>query len=143
MEWEAIAHGTSELETVFPLREIRSSKHETRNKCKCSKFEYLNIVSDFGFRISSFPLLSSGGSAARTPSGRRPISTARLKPLRAVHLLPVNPVISRGAQRDLILGTASRLDAFSVYPHSTIATQQCPWQDNWYTRGRFFSVLSY
>ena len=24
-----------------------------------------------------------------------------------------------------------------------IATQQCPWQDNWYTRGSFFPVLSY
>ena len=24
-----------------------------------------------------------------------------------------------------------------------LATQQCPWQDNWYTRGMFISVLSY
>jgi len=27
----------------------------------------------------------------------------------------------------LILGWASRLYAFSAYPHPTIATQRCPW----------------
>ena len=46
----------------------------------------------------------------------RPISTPRLKPLRALHLAPINVVISHGPHRYLILGWASHLDAFSAYP---------------------------
>ncbi len=51
----------------------------------------------------------------------RPISTGQLHPLPNFHILPINLVISEGSsvpitrEGDLILGRASRLDAFSIY----------------------------
>ena len=55
----------------------------------------------------------------------RPISTAKLKALLPVHTQPINVVVFDGplgessSQGDLILGGASRLDAFSGYPVRT------------------------
>src|ERR1700685_2088273 len=55
----------------------------------------------------------------------RPISIARLNPLRGLHLRPIDVVVyngSYGGSRPtgyLVLGGASRLDAFSVYPVRT------------------------
>jgi len=64
----------------------------------------------------------------------RPISTGQLHALLRFHLPPINPVVSRGSSGvwvplpegrgartagDLILGSASRLDAFSGYPVAT------------------------
>ena len=51
----------------------------------------------------------------RVPWRTRLISTARLKPLRALHLPPINLVVSEESKRNLILGGASCLDAFSAY----------------------------
>ena len=51
----------------------------------------------------------------------RAISNARLKSLRILHLRPIKllvsecPVLARGLMGFLILGRASRLDAFSAY----------------------------
>jgi len=52
------------------------------------------------------------------------ISTRRLHPLPSFHLGPIKPVVSRWPYPvipvgDLILGWASRLDAFSGYPVRT------------------------
>ena len=58
-------------------------------------------------------------------SSPRPISTARLNPLRDLHLRPIKQVVYlwpysfRGRMGDLVLGRASRLYAFSAYPHQT------------------------
>src|SRR3954468_15482759 len=54
----------------------------------------------------------------------RAISTARLKRLRAVHLRPINLVVSQGPSgtlrsRSVILGRVSHLDAFSGYLRAT------------------------
>ena len=55
----------------------------------------------------------------------RPISTARLRRLPALHLPPIHAVVSCGPSGtsygtgDLILGGASHLDAFSGYPFPT------------------------
>ena len=35
------------------------------------------------------------------------------------------------------------LRCFQRLSHPDVANQQCPWHDNWYTRGLFVSVLSY
>ena len=43
----------------------------------------------------------------------------------------------------LILGLASRLDAFSVYPFRAIVIRPWPGRANRYARGAFISVLSY
>ena len=56
--------------------------------------------------------------------GSRPISTAQLHPLPGFHLRPIYLVVSQGpyrltAEGGLILGWASRLDAFSGYPVDT------------------------
>lgn len=58
------------------------------------------------------------------PSSPRPISTGRLKALRPLHLRPINQVVLLGSYPvnpvgGLILGWASRLDAFSAYPVRT------------------------
>ena len=43
----------------------------------------------------------------------------------------------------LILGPASRLDAFSGYPIRTWLPGLCRWRDNRYTSGSSIPVLSY
>ena len=50
-----------------------------------------------------------------------PISSSQLHTLLHFHLCPINLIVSKGTyfligMGDLILGGASRLDAFSVYP---------------------------
>src|SRR5690554_7568486 len=51
--------------------------------------------------------------------------------------------MSACAEGWVILGQASRLDAFSGYPFRTWLPSTCRWRDNWYTRGSSTSVLSY
>ena len=52
------------------------------------------------------------------------MSTSPLNPLLDLHAWPLDPVVYRESylvvpERDLILGLASRLDAFSGYPFHT------------------------
>jgi hypothetical protein len=54
----------------------------------------------------------------------RPISTGQLSALLRLHTRPINLVFFKGSYQvnpvgDLILGSASRLDAFSAYPIHT------------------------
>ena len=73
---------------------------------------------------------------------QRLISTARLKPLRALHLRPINQVISLEPMKpNLEEGFALR--CFQRLSSPNAATQRCPWQDNWYTGGSCIPVLSY
>ncbi len=63
--------------------------------------------------------------------GSRPISTAQLHPLPGFHLRPIYLVVSQGpywlyAMGGLILGWASRLDAFSGYPVDTWLPSDAP-----------------
>src|SRR6185437_6860197 len=50
---------------------------------------------------------------------------------------------SRGSRGDVILGSASHLDAFSASPLRDIATRRWPWPANRNTSGRAAPVLSY
>ena len=57
-------------------------------------------------------------------SSPRPISTAKLNASRHLHTQPINLVVYKGSYLIqsvgyLIFGSASRLDAFSVYPIRT------------------------
>ena len=57
-------------------------------------------------------------------SSPRPISTRKLNASPRLHIEPINLVVCKGSylfktMGYLILGTASRLDAFSVYPIRT------------------------
>ena len=76
------------------------------------------------------------------------VSTGQLKRLPALHTRPIDLVIFQEPSfpegtGGLILRRASRLDAFSVYPGRTLATQRCPERDNWHTRGTSLPILSY
>ena len=59
-------------------------------------------------------------SNQRAKLSPRPISTSQLNTSPCVHLWPINLIIFEGSyflrMGNLILGGASRLDAFSVYP---------------------------
>ena len=56
---------------------------------------------------------------------RSSVSTGWLRRLPALHVRPINLIVFQGTssalrrKRDLILGAASRLDAFSAYPYRT------------------------
>ena len=87
-------------------------------------------------------LLSITGQASRL------ISTGRLKPSRTLHLPPIDVVISNEPSGGLShgipnLGVCFALRGFQRLSLPNIATRQCPWQNNRYTRGSFAPVLSY
>ena len=73
----------------------------------------------------------------------RPISTGQLNPLLGLHLRPINPVISRGPSGRAHLGGGFTLRCFQRLSLPDVATQRCPEQDNWKTRGQSVPVLSY
>src|SRR5213596_1812 len=61
-------------------------------------------------------------SRPRRDQASRAISTARLKRSRALHLPPINVVVSHGPLGVLRPGSVSHLDAFSGYPRATSLT---------------------
>ena len=73
----------------------------------------------------------------------RAISTARLNVSPRLHLRPIDVVVCDGPWRDLILESASCLDAFSTYPVQTLLPGGAPRRDNRYTGGLSSTVLSY
>ncbi len=82
------------------------------------------------------------GQAARL------ISIARLNTLLCVHLRPIYLVISQEPSGGLChgiphLGGGFPLRCFQRLSLPNIATQRCPWRDNWYTSGSSIPVLSY
>src|SRR5689334_18795341 len=84
----------------------------------------------------------------KTGQASRVISTGRLKPLRALHLLPIDVVISDDPSGGISHGiphlrVCFALRGFQRLSRPNIATRQCPWQNNRYTRGSFAPVLSY
>ena len=79
---------------------------------------------------------------------RSAVSTGQLRRLLTLHIRPIDLVVFQEPSRhkaagDLVWRGVSRLDAFSVYPGRTLATQRCPERDNWNTRGASLPVLSY
>src|SRR6267143_2512034 len=84
----------------------------------------------------------------RRDQASRAISTARLKRSRAVHLPPINLVVSQGPLGALRLGSVHLGEGFPLrciqrLSPRDIANRRCPWQDSRDTRGRFVRVLSY
>ncbi len=70
------------------------------------------------------------------------ISTPRLKLLPILYLEPINLVISQDPKKPN-LEDGFTLRCFQRLSKPYVATQQCPWQNNWYTRGTSIPVLSY
>ena len=78
----------------------------------------------------------------------RPISTGRLHTLLRFHLRPINLVVYQGPLGTLRSGRSCLevgfpLRCFQRLSRPNIATQHCPWRDNWHTRGSSIPVLSY
>ena len=65
-------------------------------------------------------LFQAGRAFVKFKLRPRPISTASLQASRLFHSQPINLIVFKGSysllMRSLILGRASRLDAFSIYP---------------------------
>lgn len=62
------------------------------------------------------------------------ISTPRLHALPHFHLEPINLMVSEEFMSSHLKG-GFVLRCFQYLSFPNVATQQCPWQDNWYTRG--------
>ena len=108
----------------------------------------LGLLADCGSRLALRPDVDTSAEQRISAEKRSAVSTGQLRRLLALHTRPIYPVVfrepsSHKGKGDLILQRVSRLDAFSVYPGRTLATQRCRERDNWHTRGSSLSILSY
>ena len=80
-------------------------------------------------------------------SSPRAISTGQLHTLLYFHLRPINQIVFLGPYSIMDershLRESFTLRCFQRLSRPYIATQLCPWQDNWCTRGMSIPVLSY
>ncbi len=74
---------------------------------------------------------------------KRPISTGQLRTSLLLHIQPINVVIYHGPSGRTHLEVGFSLICFQRLSFPDLATERCPWQDNSYTRGQYFPVLSY
>ena len=91
---------------------------------------------------------SNLAKAESVDQASRLISIARLNLLPDLHLRPIYLVIFKEPSGGLIhgisgLGGGLALRCFQRLSLPDIATQRCPWRDNWYTSGPSIPVLSY
>src|SRR5947208_17121403 len=96
--------------------------------------------------LTSGVVVSRLTSRPRRDQASRAISTARLKRSRALHLPPINLVVSQGPSGALRLGSVHLGEGFPLrciqrLSPRDIAIRRCPWQDSRDTRGRFVRVL--
>ncbi len=86
-------------------------------------------------------------ATCRLGSSPRPISTGQLHALLHFHLRPIYDVVYIGpySMKDerSYLRVGFTLRCFQRLSLPDVATQLCPWQDNWCTRGLSIPVLSY
>ena len=80
-------------------------------------------------------------------SSPRLISTGQLHALQRFHLRPINDVVYIEpylikSERSHLRGSFT-LRCLQRLSRPNVATQLCPWQDNWCTRGSSIPVLSY
>ena len=73
----------------------------------------------------------------------RVISTTRLRTLPHFHLWPIDVVVSHDPLKKSHLVVGFALICFQRLSLPDVATQRCPWRDNWYTSGQSNPVLSY
>ena len=76
-------------------------------------------------------------------SSFRLISISQLNTLPRLHLWPINDIVYVEPQWRSYLRESFTLRCFQRLSRPYVATQPCPWQDNWYTRGMSIPVLSY
>ena len=96
-------------------------------------------------------IISTGSCLVRLTancrSSPRAISTGQLHTLPCFHLRPINQIVFLGPYSIMDershLRESFTLRCFQRLSRPYIATQLCPWQDNWCTRGTSIPVLSY
>ena len=76
-------------------------------------------------------------------SSFRLISISQLHTLLRFHLWPIYDIVYVEPQWRSYLGESFTLRCLQRLSRPYIATQPCPWQNNWYTRGTSNPVLSY
>ena len=84
---------------------------------------------------------------SRLRSSPRLISTGQLHASQRFHLRPINVIVydepySIKDERSNLRGSFT-LRCLQRLSRPNVATQLCPWQDNWCTRGSSIPVLSY
>ncbi|RMD66235.1 hypothetical protein D6833_01740 [Candidatus Parcubacteria bacterium] len=62
--------------------------------------------------------------------------------LPCLHLRPINLLVSEGSEKPR-LGVSFALRCLQRLSLPDLATQRCPWRDNWCTSGPVLPVLSY
>ena len=91
---------------------------------------------------------STHTSPARGSRSHRPLGRVSSSLLPAVHLAPIDPVVSRGSPERCRsgvsrLGVGFPLRCLQRFAWPNVATQRCRFPDNWLTSGSFIPVLSY
>ena len=76
-------------------------------------------------------------------SSFRLISISQLNMLPHLHLWPINDIVYVEPQWRSYLRGSFTLRCLQRLSRPYVATQPCPWQNNWYTRGTSNPVLSY
>ena len=112
--------------------------------------KYLNIKEKGILESKQFCNTLKNQRVALPPCGGRSvyislrvISTTRLRTLPHFHLWPINVVVSHDPLKKSHLVVGFALICFQRLSLPDVATQQCSWRNNWYTRGQSNSVLSY
>ena len=99
--------------------------------------------------VTEFAAPSCGIFYLNKPYGQasRAISTGKLHTLPCFHVQPIKQVVylcpSALAGGRSSLGACFPLICFQRLSLPNVATQRCPWRDNWHTRGSSVQVLSY
>ena len=123
---------------LFPEDQVRSAPSKPNNVAS----SVLQVsVSAF------FMLYCQSRFLVLTRSSPRLISTGQLHPSQGFHLRPINDVVyiepySLKDERSN-LRESFTLRCLQRLSRPDVATQLCPWQDNWCTRGLSIPVLSY
>src|SRR3954467_1738741 len=106
----------------------------------------MNVVSPRGYKLLvkhfTLTLAKLLKLKRKCKKVNRPISTPRLNVLLRVHLVPINQIVFLGSQGKSNLEVGFALICFQRLSRPNVATGQCPWQNNPYTRGSFTPVLS-
>ena len=134
------------------LRPLNLRMRSVHTSCFFLPLGYRRICAS----LSANPCFASGRFAASHICQRffetlwsspRTISTGQLHTLLHFHLRPIYQVVFLGpylmkSERSHLRGSFT-LRCFQRLSRPYIATQLCPWQDNWCTRGTSIPVLSY
>ena len=112
---------------------------------RISEDKYLNISKNKEYVKTNLTCKEWPSPLARggAYTSLRAISTARLRTLLHLHLRPINVVVSHGPLKKSHLVVGFALICFQRLSLPDVATQRCPWRDNWCTSGRSNPVLSY